>query len=192
MNLVVEDAEILMNRIEDFDFSIEHEHTPVEIAEALVKYMVDHNGIGLAANQLGLPYRAFAMKTQPNTVCFNPLIVDRSAEVVTMEEGCLSYPGLIIKVKRPQAIKVRFTQPNGEVRTKKFTGMTSRVFQHELDHLNGIVFYRRANDFHKDQAFRARKLWQRTMKKRGQVESMLGGMKNVQTSTTNEPTKSHQ
>ena len=160
--LVLEDSEVLMNRVEDFDFATTYEHTPIEIAEMLVRYMVDHNGIGLAANQLGLPYRAFAMKTDPNTVCFNPIIVDRSKEQNTLEEGCLSYPGLVVKVKRPAVIKVRYVEPNGEVQTKKFVGMTARVFQHELDHLNGVVFYRRANPFHKEQAFRQRKKWQRS------------------------------
>jgi peptide deformylase len=115
---------------------------PVELAQELVRIMIDSRGYGLAANQLGVPYRVFAMFTQPeNTVCFNPRIVDVGEETVDLEEGCLSYPGLLVKIKRPKNIKVRFAMPNGEVRTDKYTGITARCFLHELDHLNGLPFW---------------------------------------------------
>jgi peptide deformylase len=72
--------------------------------------------------------------------------------MVTLEEGCLSYPNLFVKIKRPKSIKVRFTTPDGETSTKTFTGMTARVFLHELDHLDGIAHTSRANRYHLDQA----------------------------------------
>jgi peptide deformylase len=72
--------------------------------------------------------------------------------IVSLEEGCLTYPGLIVKIKRPQHVRVRFTKPNGETITKLFTGMTARIFQHELDHLDGIIFYNKANRVHRDKA----------------------------------------
>ena len=102
--------------------------------------MLSHDGIGLAANQIGLPYRVFAIKANPVLVCFNPRIVDYSKETIVLEEGCLTFPGLYLKIKRPRDIKCRFTYPNGETITKTFTGATARIFQHELDHLNGILF----------------------------------------------------
>jgi peptide deformylase len=117
--------------------------------------MYDSNGVGLSANQVGLPYRVFSMRGAPeNFVCFNPKLVQPSEMEVILEEGCLTYQGLLVKIKRPQHIRVRFTTPNGETLTKQFTGMTARTFQHELDHLDGIIFYNRANRYHRDQALR--------------------------------------
>ena len=121
--------------------------------------MYESNGVGLAANQVGVPYRIFAMRGSPeNFVCFNPKIVQPSEQEVVLEESCLSYPGLIVKVKRPQHVRVRFAMPNGEIRTDTFTGMTARIFQHEMDHLDGIKYFNLANKYHREQAF---KKWKR-------------------------------
>jgi peptide deformylase len=144
----------LKNKCQDFDFS-NSPFDPIEFAQELVKTMYENNGMGLAANQVGYPFRVFAMRGHPeNFVCFNPKIVQLSETMVLLEEGCLSYPGLIVKVKRPQHCKVRFTTPNGDTITRQFTGMTARIFQHEFDHLDGIRFYDKANKFHRDQALR--------------------------------------
>lgn len=144
----------LLQKCEDFDFD-NPPFDPIEFSKELVKYMYEKNGLGLAANQVGVPYRIFAMRGMPeNFVCFNPKIVAISEKSVVLEEGCLSYPGLYVKVKRPEFVRVRFKTPNGEILTKQFVGMTARCFQHEYDHLDGIRFYDRANKFHKDQAMR--------------------------------------
>ena len=74
--------------------------------------------------------------------------------LIFLEEICLTYPGLSVKIKRPQHIRVRFTMANGETVTKQFTGMTARIFQQQLDHLNGIIFYSRANLYHREQALK--------------------------------------
>lgn len=154
MKLVTPDDPTLVKVCEEFDF-IHPPFEPIEFAKELVKFMYDSNGIGLAANQVGVPYRIFAMRGEPeNFVCYNPRIVHRSEQEVILEEGCLTYPGLLVKIKRPQHIRVRFRTPNGETLTKQFTGMSARIFQHELDHLDGIVFYNKANRFHRDQAMR--------------------------------------
>jgi peptide deformylase len=117
--------------------------------------MYERNALGLAANQVGNPYRIFAMRGSPeNFVCFNPRIIDTSDKQIVLEEGCLSYPNLIVKVKRPESIRVRFNTPNGDTITRQFTGMTSRVFQHEYDHLEGSIFYNKANRVHREQAMR--------------------------------------
>lgn len=110
----------------------------------LAQSMMKHGGVGLAANQIGLPYRAFAIAANPILVCFNPRIVNVSTEEIELEEGCLTFPGLILKIKRPGAIKVRYTYPNGETVTTQYNGITARIFQHELDHLNGVLFTERA------------------------------------------------
>lgn len=79
---------------------------------------------------------------------FNPRIVDTSEETVLLDEGCLSFPGLFVKIRRPKKIRARYTLPNGETVTQVFDGMTARIFQHELDHLDGVVYYTRANPIH--------------------------------------------
>jgi peptide deformylase len=154
MNLVDAKDPILKTKCEEFDF-INPPFDPIEFSKDLIKFMYDNNGLGLAANQVGVPYRIFAMRGAPeNFVCFNPKIVLPSSEQVILEEGCLTYPGLLVKIKRSQHIKVRFRTPNGETLTKTFTGMTARIFQHELDHLDGIEFFSRANKYHREQAFK--------------------------------------
>jgi len=154
MNLVDAKDPILKTKCEEFDF-INPPFDPIEFSKDLIKFIYDNNGLGLAANQVGVPYRIFAMRGAPeNFVCFNPKIVLPSSEQVILEEGCLTYPGLLVKIKRSQHIKVRFRTPNGETLTKTFTGMTARIFQHELDHLDGIEFFSRANKYHREQAFK--------------------------------------
>jgi peptide deformylase len=71
--------------------------------------------------------------------CFNPEILETEGEE-TVHEGCLSFPGLYLKVKRPFKIKVRYTEMNGNEKEVTFEGLTARIFQHELDHLNGVKF----------------------------------------------------
>jgi peptide deformylase len=125
------------------------------LAEEMVKLMYDHNGICLTGPQVGLNYSVFAMRGMPeNFVCFNPRVVMTSSEQITLEETSLSYPGLIVKITRPQSIRVRFATPNGQIRTDTFTGLTARTFQHCMDFLNGEVFYRKANLYHRQQAMK--------------------------------------
>lgn len=144
---------------------------PVQLALDLIESMRAGNGIGLSANQLGLPYRVFVMHADPPYVCFNPKIVDVSNEVVSLREGCLSYPGVDIPIKRPAHVRVRFTTPTGEIVTKKFTGMSARVFQHEFDHLEGINFLSKANPAHKEKALRQLKKFRRHTKLQERMNS---------------------
>lgn len=148
------DDRYLLEECEEFDFK-DPPFDPIDFAQNLVKFMYENNGLGVAANQVGVPYRIFAMRGMPeNFVCYNPKIINHSKDQVVLEEGCLSYPGLVVKVKRPSVIRVRFSTPNGDTITKQFIGMSARVFQHEYDHLNGVRFYDKANKFHRDQAMR--------------------------------------
>ena len=158
MELVKSNDPILLTQCLPFDFQ-NPPIDPYDLAHDLVEFMYENNGLGLAANQVGLPYRVFAMRGHPqNFVCFNPKIISESAEVVSMEESCLSFPGLVVKVKRPKSIRARFTMANGEIKTEPFVGMTARIFLHELDHLDGRLFYNRANKFHKEASL---KKWKR-------------------------------
>lgn len=136
---------------EPFDFS-NPPVNPLDLVTDLAETMLANNGIGLSANQCGLPYRVFVMHGAELIPCFNPRIVDVSDETIYLEEGCLSFPDLFVKVKRPRKIKVRFADPNGNVQTQVYDGITARVFQHELDHLDGIDYRQRANRYHLNQA----------------------------------------
>jgi len=142
---------ILKKELEPFNFS-NPPVNPLDLVTELAETMLANDGIGLSANQVGLPYRVFVMLGKELIPCFNPRIVDSSQETIVMEEGCLTYPGLFVKVKRPRRIKVRYADPNGNVITQTFDGMTARVFQHELDHLNGVNYQQRANKLHLEQA----------------------------------------
>jgi peptide deformylase len=144
----------------------------IEFSQELVKFMYENNGIGIAANQVGVPYRIFAMRGAPeNFVCINPKIVSFSNEEIILEEGCLTYNGLYVKIKRPRHIRVRFNTPNGEVMTRQFTGISARIFQHELDHLDGVIFYNKANRVHRDKALEK---WRKGVKTAVNIKPDLG------------------
>lgn len=136
----------------------------------MVKCMYNNNnGIGLSANQVGVPYRIFAMRGLPeNFVCINPRVIMPSEETILLDEGCLSYPNLFVKIKRPRHVRVRFQTPNGDTMTQMFTGISARCFLHEMDHMDGLVFYRHANDYHRHQAMNRLKKLERQQKRASQ------------------------
>jgi peptide deformylase len=112
----------------------------------MIATMYDDDGIGLSANQAGLPHRFFVIGESAfkdgrgDSVFINPEILESSEEIWEYEEGCLSVPGIRETVLRPREIRVRYVSEKGEAREEVFTDLAARVFQHELDHLNGIFF----------------------------------------------------
>jgi peptide deformylase len=131
-----------------------------QLYELLRDKMIEKKGVGFSACQLGIMARVFVIGNpgEPESIIgvFNPIIVDYDEETVSYEEGCLSYPGLFIKIKRPRAIRVRYRGWDGEAGTTRYEGYTARIFQHEYDHLNGITYHSRANRFHLEQARNAK------------------------------------
>jgi len=128
-----------------------------ELYELLRDTMITKKGVGLSACQLGIMTRAFVIGNpgDPSSIIgvFNPRIVDYGEEnKVLYEEGCLSYPGLFIQIKRHHHIRVRYSGWSGETGTDTYKGYTARVFQHEYDHLNGITFNKQASRYHLQQA----------------------------------------
>ena len=110
------------------------------------KFMLESNGIGLAAPQCGIGYRFFVMDLDNGGdphYCFNPEILSSSEETVTMDEGCLSFPDEILTITRAENIVVKYFDYEGNRIDTQFSGLHSVCFQHELDHLNGIVFHER-------------------------------------------------
>lgn len=133
--------QILKTKCNNFDFN-NPPFDPIEFAQELIECMKTSNGIGLAANQVGYNFRIFCMCGEPkNFVCFNPVIIWHNNEIVTLEEGCMTYPGFIIPLKRYTSIRLRFKTPNGVTTTKIFNDLTARVVQHEICHLDGQVFW---------------------------------------------------
>lgn len=130
---------------------------PVKLAVDLTETMLDGNGFGLSAPQVGIPFNVFVIKANPVIAVFNPRIVDKSEEQIYLEESDLTFPGLAVKIKRPKRIKVRFARPNGETVTEIYDGLTSRIFQHQMDYLEGVLFTQRATLFHREKAFKEQK-----------------------------------
>ena len=110
-----------------------------KVRQDLIDSMEHYQGIGLSANQIGIMERVFIMYEDVNTrkilTAFNPKIIGASKEDILMDEGCLSYPGIWLKLKRPIAIKVEFEDEKGKKHNKEMTGLPSRIFQHEFDHM---------------------------------------------------------
>ena len=112
-----------------------------ETLDEMVALMRKANGVGLAANQVDIAKRFFVLE-QDGVVkkVVNPEILEFSEEIADMEEGCLSIHGIINKVKRPAKIKVKYLNENGEEVIEELEEMWSRAFQHEFDHIEGILF----------------------------------------------------
>ena len=159
-NLVPANHPLLSTKLENFDLK-NPPVDPVELATDMLAHMRYFGGIGLSANQLGLPYRVFVTEGDPGFACFNPRITAFAGDEVLMDEGCLSYPGLYIKKKRPQMIRVRFFDPYGNPVVKRFSGMTSRIFQHEMEHMQGELFIDNVSDFKLKSAMKKRKILKR-------------------------------
>lgn len=111
------------------------------LAKDMVLAMQHYRGIGLAAPQVGHSVRLIVIATPDGPTAYaNPEITKSSWGKVNMEEGCLSLPGVFGVVRRPERISVRYCDLNGERVSGELSGMMARVFQHEVDHLNGILF----------------------------------------------------
>ena len=99
-------------------------------------------GVGLAAVQVGASVRLFVTRAPRDThrVFINPDILETSVEEETLEEGCLSVPGVYTDIVRPASVRVQAWNEKGRPFTLSAEGMLARVIQHELDHLNGVLF----------------------------------------------------
>jgi peptide deformylase len=142
LTLLEENNPQLFEVSEDWDFRLDG--SPEELVRAMSKFMADNGGVGLAAPQLGIKKRIFIMGNFTKLVaCINPRIVSLSDERVNDLEGCLSFPDLFMKVKRPTSAVVQYNTVSGELVERELTGFECRVFLHEYDHLIGVTFDQR-------------------------------------------------
>lgn len=127
----------------------------VKLTFGMIDVLEERGGLGLSANQVGLPWRIciFNMGSEIWSM-FNPQIVESSLVPSTYQEGCLSYPGLYLKLDRAEWVKVKFQDMNGDWNEQRFDGLTAVCVQHELDHLDGIVYTDKVSPIKLDQAKR--------------------------------------
>ena len=178
MRLVDQFDPILMKKCEPFNFD-EPVMDPYELSNELQKIRGKGGGVGLAAPQVGINTQVLVIgmgnfETEGtedyNQVFFNPNILSTDGEKTYMMEGCLSYPGLFVKVKRPTDIVMEWWTEEDTRCEETLSGMTSRILQHEVDHLNGITFHKRAQRFHLEKAKKDKKMQER-YRKRQEISS---------------------
>lgn len=139
IKLVPNKDPILRKVMPYFDFNVRYD--AVQIANKLIDVMQLSKGLGLAAPQIGIEANVFIMGDSNNVIaCFNPKIIESSKETIKLEEGCLSFPHLYLKIERPKSVIMEFQSYDGKQKQTTFDGMSARVVQHEVDHLNGKLF----------------------------------------------------
>jgi len=144
-----------------------------ELSESMFDTMKKYGGIGLSANQVGLPFNMFVLGDHPEIekglkmTCFNPMIISSSVEEETMKEGCLTFPFVFLNITRPRKVVVKYEDENGDLKEGSLDGMISRVFQHEYDHMLGKTFVDGVSKLKLDMAYKkAEKMMSRYKKKK--------------------------
>jgi peptide deformylase len=161
LRLVDENHPLLREVLAEFDWK-NPPINPNELASALVDTCKHHHGIGLSANQCGLPYRVFVMGAGEEYVAFfNPKVIATRDET-HMTEGCLSFPFLGLKITRAKEVDVEYQDFNGVTRNATYIGVSARCFLHELDHMNGILYTDKAKPLALDYGMKKR---HKTLKK---------------------------
>jgi peptide deformylase len=126
--------------VENFDESLER------LTEDMLATMREHDGVGLAANQVGRLKRVLVASVEEDDyVVVNPVLTDRSDATERCQEGCLSIPGIQVEVERPTAVTVTGLDASGEPLRIEATDLLARVLQHEVDHLDGVLILDRTD-----------------------------------------------
>jgi len=173
-NLIPPSDPRVLTQVAPFTDELLKEHnlkTRQELSDNLFETMLHYKGIGLSANQCGLPFRVFVMGGHAQFAngerfsIFNPKVTAVSDQEVMMVEGCLTFPLLFVKIKRPAACKVEYEDVNGNKVEKELSGLTARCFLHEYDHMQGVIMTDRISKLKFDMAAKKReKLFKRLEK----------------------------
>lgn len=149
---------LLKTKPTPFDFE-KNKAAAKEIKKTLIDKMYELGGVGLSANQVGLDMAVFVIGDGQvdgmQKAFFNPLIMGCGEEQDSMKEGCLSFPGLWLMVKRPKQVMIKYTDEDGEEKIESYEGVTSRVIQHEYDHMLGYNFTHRVSKMKLDRALKS-------------------------------------
>tara|TARA_R110000737_G_scaffold93895_1_gene127401 strand:+ start:584 stop:1159 length:576 start_codon:yes stop_codon:yes gene_type:complete len=121
-----------------------------EVIEAKLNLaMVHYRGVGLSANQIGIKERVFIMysdiKKKETIICFDPMITEYGEETIIMDEGCLTWPGIWLRIERPEGFRCNYYDIDGELVQVQMHGLEARIFQHEYDHMEGTNFTKRVS-----------------------------------------------
>ena len=143
MELVYEDNPVLKAETLPFDFD-QDVIDPDELVTNMAKAMREASGIGLAGPQVGVQLKVFVIDIPSIIACFNPKIIEYSEKEIILPEGCLSFPNLYMGISRPEWIEAEWQTYNGKTKTRRLNGLSGRIFQHEFDHLNGVLFTSKA------------------------------------------------
>ena len=150
LNLVEPTDEVMNNAPQRFNFDTDSESAP-GVANVLFERMKQLGGVGLSANQVGLDMSVFVMGLGETKIAvFNPIIISYSKTEELFNEGCLSYPGIMLAITRPTKITATYQDETGKFIEQEFNGLTARIFQHEYDHMNGTDFTTRVSKFKLD------------------------------------------
>ena len=131
-----------------------------KLAQEMFETMYDAPGIGLAAIQIGVPLRMLvidlAKEDEPKQpqIFVNPEVVERSDERSVYEEGCLSIPDYYAEVERPASVRVRYVDGNGQEQELQADGLLATCLQHEIDHLDGVLFIDHISKLKRDMVVR--------------------------------------
>ena len=136
LKINLEGHEALKQVIPETDLSQDLEYD--KISDLMYRTMRTANGIGLAANQVSVGMRMFVMYGEKTLI--NPKIIEISPIMQLVEEGCLSFPNLFMKLKRPQSVVVEYYDKNLNKKVDRFNDMWAQCIQHEIEHLDGICF----------------------------------------------------
>lgn len=142
LRLVDPSSPVMNEPIPDYDVSTLPNPGMTNLIQRLKMTMKLHGGMGISANQCGIKERVFVIGSDNfQFPCINPKFGFPTAPTETMKkEGCLSFPGLSLKVPRHDTINAVYYTEFGEEKTMEFSGITAQCFQHELDHMDGILF----------------------------------------------------
>jgi peptide deformylase len=150
LNLVEPTDELMNKGPTPFNFETDGDSAQ-NIANVLFDRMKQLGGVGLSANQVGLDMRVFVMGLGETKIAvFNPIIIKYSKTEELFNEGCLSYPGIMLAINRPTKITATYQDQTGKFIEQEFNGLTARIFQHEYDHMNGTDFTKRVSKFKLD------------------------------------------
>ena len=150
LNLVEPTDEVMNKAPQSFNFEDEGDSAQ-NVANVLFERMKQLGGVGLSANQVGLDMRVFVMGLGETKIAvFNPIIIKYSKTEELFNEGCLSYPGIMLAINRPTKITATYQDQTGKFIEQEFNGLTARIFQHEYDHMNGTDFTKRVSKFKLD------------------------------------------
>lgn len=165
LDIVDRQDPILHRKVDPFNFMTATREEGEKLARNLLETLRHWKYPGIAANEVGINARVICLESEPAYVMFNPMVTAEYGDHILLEETDITRRGIVCKLKRPQSIRVRFHDINGDVNAMRFTGMTARQILHLIDTLNGVIFYNKASSIHREMALKKYKKMMKLKKK---------------------------